>query len=98
VDDTRQTCLEGDVVVAILIVDDNPVNAKLLVLTLRGAGFQSKVAGNGWVGVGGEGPCLTPIQSHAHSYRIGPYADLETVKRAPHVRCDGFLVKPIDRQ
>lgn len=32
---------------AILIVDDNPVNAKLLVLTLRGAGFQSKVAGNG---------------------------------------------------
>jgi CheY-like chemotaxis protein len=39
--------LEGDVVVAILIVDDNPVNAKLLVLTLRGAGFQSKVAGNG---------------------------------------------------
>jgi CheY-like chemotaxis protein len=33
--------------VAILIVDDNPVNAKLLVLTLKGAGFQSKVAGNG---------------------------------------------------
>jgi CheY-like chemotaxis protein len=33
--------------VAILIVDDSPVNAKLLVLTLRGAGFQSKVAGNG---------------------------------------------------
>ena len=26
------------------------------------------------------------------------YADLETVKRAQRIRCDGFLVKPIDRQ
>ena len=32
---------------AILIVEDNPVNAKLLVLMLRGAGFQCEVAGNG---------------------------------------------------
>jgi CheY-like chemotaxis protein len=109
--------------VAILIVDDNPVNAKLLVLTLRGAGFQSKVAENGREALAilsdqqeiqliitdymmpemdglelVEKVRALPQFSHMPILIASAYADLETVKRAQRVRCDGFLVKPIDRQ
>ena len=108
---------------AILIVDDNPVNAKFLVLTLRGAGFQSKVAGNGrealtilsdtseiqliitdYMMPEMDGLELVekvralPQFSHMPILIASAYADLETVKRAQRIRCDGFLVKPIDRQ
>lgn len=108
---------------AILIVDDNPVNAKLLVLTLRGAGFQSKVAGNGREALAilsdqqeiqliitdymmpemdglelVEKVRALPQFSHMPILIASAYADLETVKRAQRIRCDGFLVKPIDRQ
>lgn len=108
---------------AILIVDDNPVNAKLLVLTLRGAGFQSKVAENGREALAilsdqqeiqliitdymmpemdglelVEKVRALPQFSHMPILIASAYADLETVKRAQRVRCDGFLVKPVDRQ
>ena len=108
---------------ASLIVDDNPVNAKLLVLTLRGAGFQSKVAGNGREALAilsdqqeiqliitdymmpemdglelVEKVRALPQFSHMPILIASAYADLETVKRAQRIRCDGFLVKPIDRQ
>lgn len=108
---------------AILIVDDNPVNAKILVLTLKGAGFQSKVAGNGREALAILGDTseiqliitdymmpemdgleliekirALPQLIHIPILITSAYADLETVKRAQRTRCDGFLVKPIDRQ
>jgi CheY-like chemotaxis protein len=109
--------------VAILIVEDNPVNAKLLVLMLRGAGFQSEIAGNGKEALAML-PDMSEIQLIVTDYMMpemdgleliekvraipqfnhipiliaSAHADLETVKRAQRVRCDGFLVKPIERQ
>ena len=108
---------------AILIVEDNPVNAKLLVLMLRGAGFQSEIAGNGKEALAML-PDMSEIQLIVTDYMMpemdgleliekvraipqfnhipiliaSAHADLETVKRAQRVRCDGFLVKPIERQ
>lgn len=108
---------------AILIVEDNPVNAKLLVLTLRGAGFQCEVVGNGREALAML-PDMPEIQLIITDYMMpemdgleliekvralpqldhipiliaSAHADLETVKRAQRIRCDGFLVKPIDRQ
>jgi CheY-like chemotaxis protein len=108
---------------AILIVEDNPVNAKLLVLMLRGAGFQSEVAGDGKEALAMlpdmpgiqliitdymmpemDGLALIekiralPQFNHIPILIASAHADLETVKRAQRIRCDGFLVKPIDRQ
>lgn len=108
---------------AILIVEDNPVNAKLLVLMLRGAGFQCEVAGNGnealamlldmpeiqlvitdYMMPAMDGLELIekiraiPQLNHIPILIASAHADLETVKRAQRIRCDGFLVKPIDRQ
>lgn len=108
---------------SILIVEDNPVNAKLLVLMLRGAGFQSEIAGNGKEALAML-PDMPEIQLVVTDYMMpemdgleliekvraipqfnhipiliaSAHADLETVKRAKRVRCDGFLVKPIERQ
>jgi response regulator RpfG family c-di-GMP phosphodiesterase len=39
-----------------------------------------------------------PKLSHMPILIASAHADLETVKRAQRTRCDGFLVKPIDRQ
>lgn len=108
---------------AILIVEDNPVNAKLLVLMLRGAGFQSEVAGSGKEALAllsdkpevqliitdymmPEMDGLELIEkiralsqlNHIPILITSAHADLETVKRAQRIRCDGFLVKPIDKQ
>ena len=108
---------------AILIVEDNPVNAKLLVLALRGAGFQTEVTGNGREALAmlASRPEIQlvitdymmpemdgleliekirdlPKLSHMPILIASAHADLETVKRAQRTRCDGFLVKPIDRQ
>jgi two-component system, chemotaxis family, chemotaxis protein CheY len=109
--------------VAVLIVEDNPVNAKLLVFMLRGAGFQSEIAGNGKEALARlsdmseiqliitdymmpemdgleliEKVRAVPQFNHIPILIASAHADLETVKRAQRVRCDGFLVKPIDRQ
>lgn len=108
---------------AILIVEDNPVNAKLLVLMLRGAGFQSEIAGNGKEALAMlsgmpetqliitdymmpemdgleliEKVRAVPQFNHIPILIASAHADLETVKHAQRVRCDGFLVKPIERQ
>ncbi len=39
-----------------------------------------------------------PQLDHIPILIASAHADLETVKRAQRIRCDGFLVKPIDRQ
>lgn len=108
---------------AILIVEDNPVNAKLLVVMLRGAGFQCEVVGNGsealtmlsemaeiqlvitdYMMPAMDGLELIekiramPQFNHIPILIASAHADLETVKRAQRIRCDGFLVKPIDKQ
>jgi CheY-like chemotaxis protein len=109
--------------VAILIAEDNPVNAKLLALMLRGAGFQSEIVGNGKEALAMlsdmpetqliitdymmpemdgleliEKVRAVPQFNHIPILIASAHADLETVKRAQRVRCDGFLVKPIERQ
>ncbi|MEI8014439.1 MAG: response regulator [Nitrospira sp.] len=108
---------------AILIVEDNPVNARLLVLMLKAQGYQTVVARNGKEGltVLAETPDLQLIITDymmpemdglefivkvraLPAFRDVPilvasaHADLETVKRVQAVQCQGFLVKPIDKQ
>ena len=108
---------------SILIVEDNPVNAKLLVLMLHAGGYQTVVAGNGKVAlrVASDTPGIQliitdymmpemdglefilkvrtlPTFRHIPILLASAYADLETVKRAQRLQCDGFLVKPIDKE
>ena len=108
---------------SILIVEDNPVNAKLLALMLNAAGYQTVVAGNGKVAlmVASDTPDIQliitdymmpemdglefimkvrtlPAFSHIPILVASAYADLETVKRVQSLQCDGFLVKPIDKE
>jgi CheY-like chemotaxis protein len=107
----------------ILIVEDNPVNAKLMALLLGSAGYQSKIAGNGKEALAllSDTPDIQLIITDymmpemdglelVQSIRAVPHlartpvliasahADLDTVKRARRARCDGFLIKPIDKQ
>ena len=107
---------------SILIVEDNPVNAKVLMIMLRGEGYQTLVAGNGKQALetvsttAGIQLIITdymmpemdglefieklralPTFNHVPILVASAYGDLDTVKRAQSVRCDGFLVKPIDK-
>lgn len=108
---------------SILIVEDNPVNAKLLALMLHAEGYQTVVAGNGKVAltVASDTPDIQliitdymmpemdgfefivkvrtlPAFRHIPILVASAYADLETVKRVQSLQCDGFLVKPIDKE
>jgi CheY-like chemotaxis protein len=108
---------------SILIVEDNPVNARLLVLMLHAQGYQTVVAGNGKEALAtlSDMPDLQLIITDymmpemdglefIEKVRALPtwnpipilvasaHGDLETVKQAQGVQCDGFLVKPIDKQ
>lgn len=109
---------------SILIVEDNPVNAKLLTLMLQAGGYQTVVTGNGKEALARMSEMETPaIQliitdymmpdidglelivkvrasaawSHIPILVASAHANLETVKRMQGVKCDGFLVKPIDK-
>lgn len=108
---------------SILIVEDNPVNARLLTLMLQAEGYKTVLAVNGNEGLAkvSETPDLQMIitdymmpemdglefiekvrslQAFNHIPIIvaSAHADLETVKRVQSLRCDGFLVKPIDKR
>jgi len=108
---------------SILIVEDNPVNARLLTLMLHAGGYQTVVAGNGKEALAtmADTPDIQliitdymmpemdglefivkvgamPSFSHIPILVASAHADLETVKRAKDLQCDGFLVKPIDKQ
>lgn len=108
---------------AILIVEDNPVNAKLMTLLLGNAGYQPRAAGNGKEALAmlSDTPdieliitdymmpemdgleLIEHVRAMPRLARIpiviaSAHADLDTVKRAQRARCDGFLVKPIDKQ
>ena len=108
---------------SILIVEDNPVNARLLVLMLHAQGYQTVVARNGKEALASvaETPDIQliitdymmpemdglefiekvralPTFHHVPIIVASAHADLETVKRVQGLQCDGFLVKPIDKQ
>ena len=108
---------------SILIVEDNPVNAKLLALMLNAEGYQTVVAGNGKAAltVASDTPDIQliitdymmpemdglefivkvrtlPAFSHIPILVATAYPDLETDKRVQGLQCDGFLVKPIDKE
>jgi len=107
----------------ILIVEDNPVNARLLSLLLHAQGYQTVVARNGKEALAAvsETPDIQlivtdymmpemdglefivrvralPSCTHVPIIVASAHADLETVKRVQGLRCDGFLVKPIDKK
>ncbi len=107
---------------SILIVEDNPVNARLITCMLHTEGYQAVVARNGKeaLGVVSEIPDIQlvitdymmpemdgfefiakvkelPTLRHVPILIVSAYSDLETVKRAQSVQCDGFLTKPIDK-
>jgi CheY-like chemotaxis protein len=107
----------------ILIVEDNPVNARLLALMLQAEGYQTVVARNGKEALAAVSE-TSDIQLIITDYMMpemdglefivkvralpafrsvpiivaSAHADLETIKRVQSVQCDGFLVKPIDKQ
>lgn len=108
---------------SILIVEDNPVNARLLALMLHAQGYQTVVARNGKEALAtlSDMPDLQLIitdymmpemdgfefiekaRALLSPNRIpmlvtSAHGDLETVTRVQGLQCDGFLVKPIDRQ
>ncbi|MEO8045801.1 MAG: response regulator [Nitrospirota bacterium] len=108
---------------SILIIEDNPVNARLLALMLQAEGYQTVVARNGKEALStvSEIPELQliitdymmpemdglefivklralPTFDHVPILVASAHADLETVKRVQGVKCDGFMVKPIDKQ
>ncbi len=108
---------------SILIVEDNPVNARLLVLMLHAQGYQTVVARNGKEALATvpETPDIQLIitdymmpemdglefivkvrdllsPNHVPILVTSAHADLETITRVQGLQCDGFLVKPIDRQ
>jgi CheY-like chemotaxis protein len=107
---------------SILIVEDNPVNARLLQLMLTAQGYQTVVARNGNEALAAvpEIPDLQliitdymmpemdgfefiakvkalPTFHHVPILVASAHTDLETVKRAQSVQCDGFLAKPINK-
>lgn len=107
----------------ILIVEDNPINARLLVLMLQAAGYQTVVARNGKEGLAMlastqdiqliitdymmpemdglefiERVRALPAFNDIPILVVSAHADLGTVKRVQGLQCDGFLVKPIDKQ
>ena len=107
----------------ILIVEDNPVNARLLALMLQAQGYQTVVARNGKEALAtvSETPDIQliitdymmpemdglefivkvralPAFNNVPIIVASAHADLETVKRVKDLQCDGFLVKPIDKQ
>ena len=107
----------------ILIVEDNPVNARLLALMLQAEGYQTVVARNGKEALAAVSE-TSDIQLIITDYMMpemnglefivkvralpafrsvpiivaSAHTDLETVKRVQGLQCDGFLVKPIDKQ
>ena len=108
---------------SILIVEDNPVNARLITLMLHAEGYQTVLAGNGKEGLTkvSETPDIQMIITdymmpemdglefigkvkalqafnHIPIIVVSAHADLETVKQAKCLHCDGFLVKPIDKR
>jgi CheY-like chemotaxis protein len=108
---------------SILIVEDNPVNARLITLMLHAEGYQTVLAGNGKEGLAkvSETPDIQMIITdymmpemdglefigkvkalqafnHIPIIVVSAHADLETVKQAKCLHCDGFLVKPIDKR
>lgn len=108
---------------SILIVEDNPVNARLLALMLKAQGYQTVVAGNGKEALAtlSDMPDLQLIitdymmpemdgfefiekaRALLSPNRIpmlvtSAHGDLATIQRVQGLACDGFLVKPIDRQ
>lgn len=108
---------------SILVIEDNPVNAKVLVRMLHAGGYQTVVAWNGKeaLTVVSDTPGIqliitdymmpemdglefilkvktSPAFSHIPILLASAYADLETVKRVRRLQCDGFLVKPIDKE
>ena len=107
---------------SILIVEDNPVNARLITLMLHAEGYQTVVATNGKeaLAIAPETPGLQliitdymmpemdgfefiakvktlPALCHVPILVASAHTDLDTVKRAQSVQCDGFLAKPIDK-
>lgn len=107
----------------ILIVEDNPINARLLVLMLQAAGYQTVAARNGiealatLSGTAGIQLIITdymmpemdglefiervralPAFNAIPILVASAHADLGTVKRVQGLQCDGFVVKPIDKQ
>ncbi len=108
---------------SILIVEDNPVNARLLALMLHAQGYQTVVARNGKEALAtvSETPDIQliitdymmpemdglefivkvrglPAFNNVPILVASAHADLATVKRVQGLQCDGFLVKPIDKQ
>lgn len=108
---------------SILIVEDNPVNARLLALILQAQGYQTVLAKNGKEGLTllSDTPGIQliitdymmpemdgmelirkvkdlPKFSQLPILMASAHADMETIKRVQGLRCDGFLVKPIDRK
>lgn len=107
---------------SILIVEDNPVNARLLTLMLQEQGYQTVTAENGKDALKkvSETPDIQliitdylmpemdglefivkvralPTFNHAPILVASAHGDFETVKRVHDLRCDGFLLKPIDK-
>ncbi len=108
---------------SILIVEDNPVNARLLSLMLQEQGYQTVTAENGKDAlkkiseIADVQLIITdylmpemdglefivkvralPTFNHAPILVSSAHGDLETVKRVQDLRCDGFLLKPIDKR
>ena len=107
---------------SILIVEDNPVNARLLSLMLQEQGYQTVTAENGKEALK-KVPEIPDTQliitdylmpemdglefivkvralptfNHAPILVASAHGDFETVKRVHDLRCDGFLLKPIDK-
>lgn len=108
---------------SILIVEDNPVNARLLALMLQAQGYQTVVARTGKEALAtvSETPGIQliitdymmpemdglefivkvrtlPAWNPVPILIASAHADLDTIKRVQSLQCDGFLVKPIDKQ
>lgn len=108
---------------SILIVEDNPVNARLLGLMLKAQGYQTVVAVNGKEALTTLAD-MPDLQLIITDYMMpemdglefiekarallcpdripmlvtSAHGDLATIQRVQNLACDGFLVKPIDRQ
>ncbi len=107
---------------SILIVEDNPVNARLITLMLHAEGYQTVLATNAKeaLAIVPETPGIQliitdymmpemdgfefiakvktlPALCHVPILVASAHTDLDTVKRAQSVQCDGFLAKPIDK-
>jgi CheY-like chemotaxis protein len=108
---------------SILIIEDNPVNARLLALMLNAQGYQTVVAtnGNAALAVVADMPDLQliitdymmpemdglefivkvralPTWNPVPILVASAHGDLETINKVREVQCDGFLVKPINKQ